>query len=49
MGTNNAAFKSKRSVAECLATELIGAANRDTKSFSINRKDAKERVAKAAR
>jgi len=49
MGTKNAAFKSKRSVAECLATELIGAANRDTKSFSINRKDAKERVAKAAR
>jgi len=49
MGTINAAFKSKRSVAECLATELIGAANRDTKSFSINRKDAKERVAKAAR
>jgi small subunit ribosomal protein S7 len=49
MGTNAAAFKSKRSVAECLASELIGAANRDTKSFSINRKDAKERVAKAAR
>lgn len=49
MGAKNAAFKSKRSVAECLATELIGAANRDTKSFSINRKDAKERVAKAAR
>ena len=49
MGTNNAAFKSKRSVAECLASELIGAANRDAKCFSINRKDAKERVAKAAR
>jgi small subunit ribosomal protein S7 len=49
MGAKNAAFKSKRSIAECLATELIGAANRDTKSFSINRKDAKERVAKAAR
>lgn len=49
MGAKNASFKSKRSVAECLATELIGAANRDTKAFSINRKDAKERVAKAAR
>ncbi len=49
MGTNNASFKSKRSVAECLASELIGAANRDAKCFSINRKDAKERVAKAAR
>jgi small subunit ribosomal protein S7 len=49
LGANNAAFKSKRSAAECLASELIGAANRDAKCFSINRKDAKERVAKAAR
>ncbi|MDD3042380.1 MAG: 30S ribosomal protein S7 [Methanosarcinaceae archaeon] len=49
MGTVNGAFKSKRSAAECLASEIIGAANRDSKCFSINRKDAKERVAKAAR
>jgi small subunit ribosomal protein S7 len=49
MGTKNASFKSKRSAAECLASELIGAANRDAKCFSINRKDAKERVSKAAR
>ena len=46
---SQAAFKSKRSLAECLAAELIAAANRDAKCFSINRKDAKERVAKAAR
>ncbi len=49
MGTKNASFKSKRSAAECLASEIIGAANRDAKCFSINRKDAKERVSKAAR
>ncbi|MDD2439389.1 MAG: 30S ribosomal protein S7 [Methanosarcinaceae archaeon] len=49
MGVVNASFKSKRSAAECLASELIGASNRDSKCFSINRKDAKERVAKAAR
>lgn len=49
MGASQAAFKSKKSLAECLASELIAAANRDAKCFSINRKDAKERVAKAAR
>ncbi|WP_094228111.1 30S ribosomal protein S7 [Methanolobus psychrotolerans] len=49
MGANKAAFKSKRSAADCLAAEIIAASNRDAKCFSINRKDAKERVAKAAR
>lgn len=49
IGTHQAAFKSKRSVADCLATELIAASNADSKAFSISRKDAKERVAKAAR
>ena len=49
MGTHQAAFKSKRSVADCLAAELLAASNGDSKAFSIGRKDAKERVAKAAR
>ncbi|MDW7732484.1 MAG: 30S ribosomal protein S7 [Methanolobus sp.] len=49
MGANQAAFKSKKSAASCLAAEIIAASNRDAKCFSINRKDAKERVAKAAR
>ncbi|WP_305063923.1 30S ribosomal protein S7 [Methanococcoides sp.] len=49
IGSNQAAFKSKRTAAECLASELIAASNRDAKSYSINRKDGKERVAKAAR
>lgn len=49
VGSKQSAFKSKRSVASCLAAELIAASNRDAKCFSINRKDAKERVAKAAR
>ena len=49
IGTRQAAFKSKRSVADCLATELLAASNSDSKAFSISRKDAKERVAKAAR
>ncbi len=49
MGANQASFKSKRSAADCLASELIAASNRDAKCFSINRKDSKERVARAAR
>lgn len=49
MGASQSAFKSKRSFAESLASELIAASNRDAKCFSINRKDGKERVAKAAR
>lgn len=49
VGVQKASFKSKRSMAECLASELIAASNGDVKSFSVGRKDAKERVAKAAR
>jgi small subunit ribosomal protein S7 len=49
MGANQASYKSRKSAASCLASELIAASNRDAKCFSINRKDAKERVAKAAR
>ncbi|MEA1984459.1 MAG: 30S ribosomal protein S7 [Euryarchaeota archaeon] len=48
-GAKQAAFKSKRSVADCLAAELVAASKRDAKCFSINKRDAKERVAKAAR
>lgn len=49
MGASQAAFKSRKPLSDCLASELIAASNRDAKCFSINRKDAKERVAKAAR
>ncbi|MCS3923020.1 30S ribosomal protein S7 [Methanosalsum natronophilum] len=49
IGASQAAFKSKKTLAECLASELISASNHDAKCFSINRKDSKERVAKAAR
>ncbi len=49
MGANQASFKTKKSAASCLAAELIAASNRDAKCFSINKKDSKERVAKAAR
>lgn len=47
-GTQKCAFKSKKSIEQCLADELI-AASRNQKCFSVNKKEEKERVAKAAR
>jgi len=47
-GTLQSAFKNKRSVAECLANELIFASEEDTRSFALQKKEEKERVAKAA-
>ncbi len=47
-GAQNCAFKSKKSIEECLADEIIAAA-RNMKCFAINKKEEKERIAKAAR
>lgn len=44
-----AAFSGKRNVVECLADELILAANNDTKSFAVARKEEMERIARGAR
>ncbi len=48
-GARKAAFKSKRPIEECLASEIISASKNDVRSFSISKKEEKERVAKAAR
>ncbi len=48
-GARLAAFKSKKSIAECLADELIAAANNDPKSYAVAKKEEVERVAKSAR
>lgn len=48
-GANKTSFKSRRPIEEALANEIIAAANYDVKSYSINKKEGKERVAKAAR
>lgn len=47
-GTLQSAFKNKKSLEECLASELMLAAEYDTRSFAIGKKDEKERVARAA-
>lgn len=48
-GAYNNAFKSKRSIVDALADEIIAAARYDVKSYSISKKEGLERVAKAAR
>jgi len=48
-GAEKASFKSKKTVESALADELIAASKGDLKSYSVGKKDEKERVAKAAR
>jgi small subunit ribosomal protein S7 len=49
MGVQNASRGSKKDVSECLADELIAAARGDTKSYSVSKKEERERVAIASR
>jgi len=49
IGAARQAFKSKKSIAEALADEIIAAANYDLKCYSISKKEEIERIAKAAR
>ncbi|KAK4057807.1 ribosomal protein S5 [Microbotryomycetes sp. JL221] len=49
IGTRESAFRSQRSVAECLADELINAAKGSSNSYAIKKKDELERVAKSNR
>ena len=48
-GVLQASHKKKKSVSEALAEELIAAANGDTRSYAISKKEERERIAKAAR
>lgn len=48
-GAFAASFNSEKPIEECLAEELIMAANYDMKSFAIARKEETERIAKGAR
>src|SRR5574340_596502 len=46
-GAREAAFRNIKTIAECLADELINAAKRSSNSYAIKKKDEIERVAKA--
>lgn len=48
-GARRTSFKSKKSVSVCLADEIMNAANNDSRSFAVSRKEEIERVAKSAR
>ena len=49
MGARESAFSHPRTIEECLADEIIAAANGDTSSFAIKAKIEMERVAAASR
>jgi small subunit ribosomal protein S7 len=48
-GARNTAFRSPKSIAECLADEIILAASNDPKSYAIAKKEEIERIALSSR
>merc|ERR1711924_564502 len=48
-GAREASFRSTKTIAECLADEIINAAKGSSNSYAIKKKDEIERVAKANR
>jgi small subunit ribosomal protein S7 len=49
VGAAKSSFRSKKSIAQALADEIISAANYEIKCYSISKKEELERVAKGAR
>ena len=49
VGARNASFRNIKSIAECLADEIMNAAKESSNSYAIKKKDEIERVAKANR
>jgi small subunit ribosomal protein S5e len=49
MGAREASFRNVKTIAECLADEIVLAARQSTNSYAIKKKDETERVAKANR
>ena len=48
-GARKVSFSNPKTIDECLADEIIAAAHRDSKSFSIQKRDEMERVALSSR
>ncbi len=48
-GARQRAFKNPKSIAECLAEEIILASKNDPKSYAVAKKEEVERIAKSAR
>ncbi|MDR2831051.1 MAG: 30S ribosomal protein S7 [Methanobrevibacter sp.] len=47
-GALQSSFKNKKSATQCLTDEIVFASEYDTRSFAIQKKEEKERVARAA-
>jgi len=47
-GSMKASHKNRKSIAQCLASELIAASKGDMQSFAVSKRDEAERVAKSA-
>jgi small subunit ribosomal protein S7 len=47
-GAMQSAFKNTKSVAQCLADEILLAADEDSRSYALQKKEEKERVARSA-
>ena len=47
-GAMQSAFKNKKSAAQCLADEILLASDEDSRSFAVQKKEEKERVARSA-
>lgn len=48
-GAVKASYKNKKNIAECLAEELMKAANKDRNSYAVSKKEEIERMAQSAR
>jgi small subunit ribosomal protein S7 len=48
-GARKASLNNPRPLEECLADELILAANKDVKSYAVSKRNEMERVARASR
>ena len=48
-GARSHAFRSSRTIAECLAEEIMNASNGSANSYAIKKKDEQERIAKGNR
>lgn len=48
-GARKVAINNPRTIDECLAEELIMAANRDVKSYAISKRNERERIARSSR
>lgn len=49
VGAREASFRNVKTIAECLADEIVNAARASSNSYAIKKKDETERVAKANR